>query len=68
MSKADYTYLHTTNRILKEGVWDTDQKVRPKWPDGTPAHTAKIFAVNNVYKMSDGFPISTLRFINWRGA
>ena len=68
MSKADYTFLHTTNSILKEGVWDTEQKVRPKWSDGTPAHTAKLFAVNNVYKMSDGFPVSTLRFINWRAA
>lgn len=68
MAKVDWTYLQTTNKILKEGSWDTQEKVRPKWEDGTPAHTAKIFAVNNVYKKSDGFPISTLRFTNWRAA
>ncbi len=68
MSKADWIYLRTTNNILKNGVWDTNETVRPKWPDGQPAHTAKVFAVNNVYKMSDGFPITTLRFTNWKGA
>ena len=68
MSKADYIYLKTTNRILKEGVWDTNDVVRPKWADGESAHTAKIFAVNNVYDLSEEFPIVTLRFTNWKAA
>ena len=68
MSKADYIYLKTTNRILKEGVWDTNEVVRPKWADGTSAHTAKVFAVNNVYDLSEEFPIVTLRFTNWKAA
>lgn len=68
MSRADWTYLKTTNKILKEGVWDTKEVVRPKWADGTPAHTAKVFAINNVYDLEKEFPIVTLRFTNWKAA
>ena len=68
MSKADWIYLKTTNRILKEGSWDTKEIVRPKWSDKTPAHTAKIFAVNNVYGLEEEFPIVTLRFTNWKAS
>ena len=68
MSKADWIYLKTTNRILKEGSWDTKEIVRPKWSDKTPAHTAKIFAVNNVYDLEEEFPIVTLRFTNWKAS
>ena len=68
MSKADWIYLKTTNRILKEGFWDTKEIVRPKWSDKTPAHTAKIFAVNNVYGLEEEFPIVTLRFTNWKAS
>ena len=68
MSRADYIYLKTTNRILEEGSWDTNMVVRPKWEDGTPAHTAKIFNVNNTYKLADEMPIVTLRNTNWKAA
>jgi len=34
MSKADWIYLRTTNKILKDGSWDTNEIVRPKWEDG----------------------------------
>ena len=68
MSRADWIYLKTTNRILKMGSWDTNEVVRPIWEDGTKAHTAKVFAVNNVYDLAKEFPIVTLRFTNWRAA
>ncbi len=68
MSVADWIYLKTTNKILKMGSWDTNEVVRPKWADGTSAHTAKIFAVNNVYNLAKEFPIVTLRFTNWKAA
>lgn len=68
MSRADWIYLKTTNKILKEGVWDTKEVVRPKWADGTPAHTAKVFAINNVYDLEKEFPIVTLRFTNWKAS
>lgn len=68
MSRADWIYLKTTNKILKEGVWDTKEVVRPKWADRTPAHTAKVFAINNVYDLEKEFPIVTLRFTNWKAS
>ncbi len=35
MSRADLLYRETCARILREGVWDTDQSVRPRWADGS---------------------------------
>lgn len=61
MSKADLLYIETCRDILKNGVWDTDQEVRPHWADGTPAHTVKKFGVVNRYDLSKEFPIMTLR-------
>lgn len=61
MSKADILYCNTCREILSRGVWDTDQKVRPHWADGTPAHTVKIFGVVNRYDLQEEFPIMTLR-------
>lgn len=68
MSRADWIYLKTTNNILKSGNWDINEVVRPKWADGTSAHTAKVFGVNNVYDLQKEFPIVTLRFTNWKAA
>lgn len=68
MSRADYVYLKTTNKILEGQEWDTKEKVRTKWSDGTPAHAVKIFNSNNVYKLADEFPLTSLRKISWKGA
>ena len=61
MSYADVLYKETCKKILTEGVWDTDQKVRPHWDDGTPAHTVKCFGIVNRYDLRKEFPIMTLR-------
>ena len=61
MSKADYIFIENCKDILKNGVWDTDFPVRPKWEDGTPAHTVKKFGVVNRYNLAEEFPILTLR-------
>ena len=61
MSKADMIYRETCEKILSEGVWDTDCAVRPRWQDGTPAHTVKCFGVVNRYDLREEFPIMTLR-------
>ena len=61
MSKADILYRQTCLDILNNGVWDTDLAVRPRWEDGTPAHTVKKFGVVNRYDLSEEFPIMTLR-------
>lgn len=68
MSKADIIFKETCRDILKNGVWDTSYDVRPRWADGTPAHTIKKFGVVNRYDLSEEFPILTLRKINYRAA
>ena len=68
MSRADELFLKTCQEILTEGVWDTDQNVRPRWEDGTPAHTIKKFGVVNRYNLAEEFPIMTLRRTYWKSA
>ena len=57
MSRADELYIATCRDILENGVWDTDREVRPRWEDGTPAHTVKKFCVVNRYDLREEFPI-----------
>ena len=61
MSKADLIYRENCRQILEHGVWDTDREVRPRWEDGTPAHTVKAFGIVNRYDLREEFPIMTLR-------
>ena len=61
MSRADIIFIENCRRILEEGVWDTDQPVRPRWEDGTPAHTVKLFGIVNRYELAEEFPILTIR-------
>ncbi len=61
MSYADRVFIETCKDILENGVWDTDLDVRPRWEDGTPAHTIKKFGVVNRYDLSKEFPMLTLR-------
>ncbi len=61
MSRADDIFIENCRRILREGVWDTDHPVRPRWEDGTPAHTVKCFGIVNRYDLQAEFPIQTIR-------
>lgn len=61
MSYADEVFIQNCREILSNGVWDTDQAVRPRWEDGTPAHTVKAFGIVNRYDLAKEFPILTLR-------
>ena len=61
MSRADIIFIENCRRILEEGVWDTDQPVRPRWEDGTPAHTVKLFGIVNRDDLAEEFPILTIR-------
>ena len=47
MSKADKIFIQNMKDILENGVWDTNMTVRPRWEDGTPAHTIKKFGIVN---------------------
>ncbi len=68
MSKADELYRQTCLDILNHGYSDADCQVRPKWADGTPAHTIKKFGVVNRYDLAEEFPIMTLRRTYWKSA
>ena len=68
MSRADELFIQNCRDILSNGVWDTDQIVRPKWEDGTPAHTVKKFGIVNRYNLQEEFPILTLRRTYWKTA
>ncbi len=61
MSYADQVFIQNCKEILKDGVWDTDQNVRPRWEDGAPAHTIKKFGIVNRYDLRKEFPIQTIR-------
>ena len=61
MSYADQLFIQNCKDILSNGVWDTDLPVRPRWEDGTSAHTVKKFGIVNRYDLSKEFPILTLR-------
>ena len=68
MSYADRIYIETCRRILKEGFRDDELPVRPRWEDGTPAHTIKLFGVVNRYDLQAEFPLMTLRRTYWKSA
>ncbi len=61
MSQADHVFIQNCKDILQNGVWDRDQQVRPRWEDGTPAHTVKLFGLVNRYDLAREFPILTIR-------
>ncbi len=61
MSKADTLFVNMCKEILDNGFSSEGQIVRPRWEDGTPAHTIKTFGVVNRYNLAEEFPALTLR-------
>ena len=68
MSYADEIFIKNCRDILDSGFWDTELEVRPKWEDGTPAHTVKRFGIVNRYDLREEFPILTIRRTFWKTA
>ena len=65
MNKADIFMHQSIKDILEEGY--RDENPRPKYKDGTPAHTYSVNHVIRSYDLSKNeFPICTLRPIAWR--
>lgn len=60
MAYADDCFIRDCERILKDGVMQQGE-VRPRWEDGSPAYTKKVFAQVNRYDLSKEFPILTLK-------
>lgn len=64
---ADEYQRKTLAKILKEGYMD--ENPRPKYADGTPAHTLSINHNVQTYDLNKGeFPIQTLRPQAWKSA
>lgn len=61
MSYADKLFVSMCKNIINNGYSSVGQQVRPRWEDGTPAHTIKSFCVVNRYDLSKEFPALTLR-------
>lgn len=68
MSYADQIFIDNCKDILAHGTWDTDLPVRPRWEDGTPAHTIKRFGLVNRYDLRAEFPIQTIRKMAFKSA
>lgn len=67
MTRADILLHQEILEILENGYKDVNP--RPKYPDGTPAHTYSINHVVRSYDLSAGeFPICTLRPMAWKTA
>ena len=65
MNKADILMRNTIEKIANEGYKDINP--RPKYADGTPAHTVSINHTCRSYDLCTGeFPICTLRPIAWK--
>ena len=56
MSLADHIFIDMCNDILTNGTSTEGEKVRPHWPDGTPAYTIKKFGVVNRVRPVEGVP------------
>ena len=62
MSYADSVFICNCINILGKGISDESFNVRPKWEDGTPAHTVKsLYAVDRYDLSKDPIPMVTLR-------
>ncbi len=68
MSYADKLFIKNVKDILEHGVSDEGLEVRPKWEDGTPAHTIALFGVCDRYDLQKEFPIMTVRRSYWKSA
>ena len=64
MTKADFFMEDMICRIQKEGFKDINP--RPKYADGTPAHTISVNHTFRSYDLQREFPICTLRPQAWK--
>lgn len=69
MYKANEIYRRNLVDLLNSQYSTEGQKVRPKYKDGTPAHTKFINNVCDTYDISKGeFPIANHRPLAWASA
>lgn len=68
MSLADYYFATNCDFLIREGMSDEEFEVRPKWENGVPAHTKKIFHVVDRYDLQKEYPIMTMRKLGIKNA
>lgn len=69
MIKANEYFKENLEEILLNGTSTEGYEVRPKWKDGSPAHTKYINQVVEKYEISKGeYPIPTYRHLAWKSA
>lgn len=61
MARVDNVYKTVISRIDRYGKWDKD--VRPKWADGTPAHTKSILNVQMKFDNGKEIPLLTTKTV-----
>lgn len=66
MTRADLLLVNDIRNILANGT--KDENPRPKYEDGTLAHTYFVNHVVRTYNLQTEFPICTLRHIAWKSA
>lgn len=64
MTRADYYMEQMIQQILDAGYKDINP--RPKYADGTPAHTISVNHTFRTYDLQKEFPICTLRPQAWK--
>lgn len=66
MTRADLLLVNDIRNIFINGT--KDENPRPKYKDGTLAHTYFVNHVVRTYNLQTEFPICTLRSIAWKSA
>lgn len=67
MNQADSQYKRVVETIARVGVYDTDQQVRTKWADGSPAHSISWIGQHMIFDNSE-VPIITTKKVAWKTA
>lgn len=65
LTYVDDMFIKDLQAIMQE-EWEPNN--RAKWEDGSEMLTKRILQVSNIYDLSKGFPILTLRNINFKAA
>lgn len=69
MYKANKIYKRNLENLINSEYTTKGHKVRPKYSDGSPAHTKYINNVCDTYDISKGeFPIDNFRPVAWKSA
>jgi thymidylate synthase len=67
VAEADLIYKSVVEEVLQNGVWDTEEDVRTKYPDESPAHTIASVGLQMKFSGKE-VPILTSKFVGWKWA